>query len=83
MQFLKLIAVWFSRRNVTALSNGEKKLTLYPDPELEKFEGGVLYFQAKNDYLTMTVRSETNYPQPLSNLNIRDLVIVGKTKAKH
>ncbi len=43
---------------MTALSNGERKLTLYPDPVLEAFDGGTLYFQSKNDYLTVEVRIE-------------------------
>ena len=43
-------------RNITAYSNGEKKLMLYPDPYLEPFDGGTKYFQSKSDYLSINVR---------------------------
>ncbi len=42
-------------RNITAYSNGEKKLMLYPDPYLEPFDGGTKYFQSKSDYLSINV----------------------------
>ena len=62
-------------RNVTALDleddrdggdkKEKKKLILYPDPIVKPFDDGVLYFTAKNDYLTINVSQFD--PLPCSN----------------